>query len=544
MARDIASVAEKDSQQWSDPGPQAPTPQLEPPTAMAEHLAADPPKPDHATFDSSKTLTIVSEIALENEPAPKALEPLRPNATVETQDPGTFTPAAGQAPEAAAAARTPGEKAPEDCEPDPERATVETQTPEPKRAASSANEHGEAVTPPPFGGHPLPEPHGRHPTDLSEPADLPVDIPSDASIPHDVVATAPLPPAQEPPPRPAITLIPDASVASAEPTAFPIDATSTAEVPPANAEPGATTVVPALAPEQSQHTDNKKEKSHTAPAARVKQPTAPETRWQRTIPILRKTARYALIGAASYLALVLALIPAYRVVNPPFSTLMAIRFLSGTSIDRTWTPLSQISPNLVRAVVVAEDDRFCTHAGVDVAAMSDAIENGGRGASTLSMQVTKNLFLWPTRSYIRKVIEIPLTLITELVWPKWRILELYLNVAEWGPGIFGAEAAARHHFNKSAARLSPSEAALLAASLPNPFIRDAGDPGPRTAGKARVIQSRVRAYGDVASCVTGLYAAAAPEPARAFKTIRKRPTPPRRKREQEGIPTFETQVFP
>lgn len=544
MARDIASVAEKDSQQWSDPGPQAPPPQLEPTTAMAEHLAANPPKPDHATVDSGETLATVSEVALENEAAPDALEPLKRESTVGSQDPGNSIPTAGHAHADAAAGSPPCEKAPEGREPDPERATVETQAPEPTRAASSTDQPGETVTPPPLGNHPLPDPHGRHPADLSEPAHLPADLPAGADIPRDVVAAAPLPPAQEPPPRPAITLIPDASVASAEPTALPIDATSTAEVPPAVAAPGATTVVPALAPEQRQDTENTNEFSDTTPAAGVTQTAAPETRWQRTKPVLRRTARYSLIGAASYLALVLALIPAYRVVNPPFSTLMAIRFLSGTSIDRTWVPLEQISPNLVRAVVVAEDDRFCTHAGVDVAAMSDAIENGGRGASTLSMQVTKNLFLWPTRSYVRKVIEIPLTLITELVWPKWRILELYLNVAEWGPGIFGAEAAARHHFNKSAARLSPSEAALLAASLPNPFIRDAGDPGPRTAGKARVIQSRVRAYGDVASCVTGLYAAAAPEPARAFKTIRKRPTPPRRKREQEGIPPFETQVYP
>jgi monofunctional biosynthetic peptidoglycan transglycosylase len=140
--------------------------------------------------------------------------------------------------------------------------------------------------------------------------------------------------------------------------------------------------------------------------------------------------------------------------------------------------------------------------------MREAIENASdgipRGASTISMQVTKNVFLWPSKSYLRKLIEIPITLVVELIWPKWRTLEIYLNVAEWGPGIFGAEAAARHHFNKPAGKLNQREAALLAASLPNPFIRDAGDPGPRTTRKAGIIQARMRASGPaIADCVLG-----------------------------------------
>jgi monofunctional biosynthetic peptidoglycan transglycosylase len=163
----------------------------------------------------------------------------------------------------------------------------------------------------------------------------------------------------------------------------------------------------------------------------------------------------------------------------------------------------------VRAVVVSEDGRFCDHWGIDLAAIKEAIErsSGGtlRGASTISMQVTKNLFLWPQKSYLRKVIELPLTLLIELVWPKWRILEIYLNVAEWGPGIYGAEAAARHHFRKPASRLGEGEAALLAASLPNPALRDAGDPGPRTERKARTIQARMRISGAIAACVTNRF---------------------------------------
>jgi monofunctional biosynthetic peptidoglycan transglycosylase len=232
---------------------------------------------------------------------------------------------------------------------------------------------------------------------------------------------------------------------------------------------------------------------------------AVEGRMRDASRLLATAARYAVYGAGGYLALVLFLILAYRVVDPPGSALMLFRWLSGTAIESTWVPLERMSPHLLRAVVVAEDGRFCEHWGIDLEAMEDAIEQAGdgipRGASTISMQVIKNLFLWPSKSYVRKVIELPLTIVMEIVWPKSRILEIYLNVAEWGPGVFGAEAAARHHFAKSASRLAEHEAALLAASLPNPIRRDAGDPGPRTARKARVILARMHAAGPVASCV-------------------------------------------
>lgn len=215
--------------------------------------------------------------------------------------------------------------------------------------------------------------------------------------------------------------------------------------------------------------------------------------------------RYAAYAAGGYMALVVVLILLFRFVDPPGSMLMLTKLLTGNSVTRSWVPLDSISPNLVRAVIVSEDGRFCEHSGVDTVAIRDAIEraSGGipRGASTISMQLTKNLFLWNAKSYIRKIIEVPLTLLMELVWPKWRILEIYLNVAEWGPGVFGAEAAARHHFNKPASRLNEREAALLAAVLPNPVVRDAGSPNTLTSRKARVVQSRVKAYGAIASCV-------------------------------------------
>ncbi len=215
--------------------------------------------------------------------------------------------------------------------------------------------------------------------------------------------------------------------------------------------------------------------------------------------------RYAGYVLAGYLALIVMLVFVYRFVNPPASTLMVWRWVGGAPINQTWVPIERISPNLVRSVIVAEDARFCQHWGIDLGAMKEAIENARdglpRGASTISMQVVKNVFLWPSRSFLRKVIEIPVTLLMELVWPKHRVLEVYLNVAEWAPGVYGAEAAARHHFKRPASRLSARQAALLAAALPNPFRRDAGDPGPRTYRKARVVQARARASKYAAQCV-------------------------------------------
>ncbi len=237
-------------------------------------------------------------------------------------------------------------------------------------------------------------------------------------------------------------------------------------------------------------------------------PAEPQSRAPDLPPVQHwgiRAATFAAKAAAAYAALVIALLAVFRFVDPPGSALMALRWIGGTSIEQTWVPIATVSPQLVRAVVVSEDWTFCSHNGIDLDAMRTAIEKakGGipRGASTISMQVAKNMFLWPSKSYVRKAIEVPLTLAMELAWPKRRILEVYLNVAEWGPGIFGAEAASQHHFQKSAASLTAREAAQLAASLPNPFRRDAGDPGPQTARKASVIQARMRIAGPAANCV-------------------------------------------
>jgi monofunctional biosynthetic peptidoglycan transglycosylase len=208
---------------------------------------------------------------------------------------------------------------------------------------------------------------------------------------------------------------------------------------------------------------------------------------------------------AAYLAAVLVLVGVYRFVDPPMSLLMLSQGLAGTKITQRWVPLAGISPNLMRAVVVSEDGRFCVHRGVDLGEMKAAIERARdgipRGASTLTMQVAKNLFLSPFNAYLRKVVEIPLAMVIEVAWPKWRIFEIYANIAEWGPGIFGAEAAARHHFRKPASKLSESEAALLAVSLPNPIDRDAGSPGPGIMRLAQRIQLRMRSMTRATACL-------------------------------------------
>jgi monofunctional biosynthetic peptidoglycan transglycosylase len=220
---------------------------------------------------------------------------------------------------------------------------------------------------------------------------------------------------------------------------------------------------------------------------------------------VRTGLRWGAIAFAAWFAAMLALIVVFRFVDPPGSTLIAWQALTGAKVERRWVPLSKISKNLQRAVIVSEDGRFCQHWGVDprevVAAIRRARGGIPRGASTITMQVAKNLFLWSSKSYLRKALELPLAMTIELVWPKSRILEVYLNIAEWGPGVFGAEAAARHHFKKSVSRLSRREAALLAVALPNPLVRVAGKPGPGTSRLARTIVVRMRLARGATACV-------------------------------------------
>ena len=199
------------------------------------------------------------------------------------------------------------------------------------------------------------------------------------------------------------------------------------------------------------------------------------------------------------------LVPLYRVINP-VSTLMAWRWATGGRVERSFVPLQRISPALPLTVIAAEDGRFCQHRGVDWEEIRDQIEDledirEARGVSTITQQTVKNLFLWPSRSLVRKALEFPLALWMDLVLPKWRVLEIYLNIAEWGPsGQFGAEAASRYAFNKSATALSPREAALLAAVLPNPRRRSAKNPGPGVRRLAGIYEARGAAQAQLSSC--------------------------------------------
>ena len=222
--------------------------------------------------------------------------------------------------------------------------------------------------------------------------------------------------------------------------------------------------------------------------------------FRRTLHHLRLALRATALAAAGLTVTVLALVLLYRWVNPPVSALMIGRSLAGTAIERTWMPLERISPHLMRAVILSEDGGFCRHGGVDWAAIEEAIESD-RGGSTVTMQVVKNLFLWPSRSYVRKAIEIGLAYLVEALWSKRRILEIYLNVAEWGDGVFGAEAAAQTHFGKRAARLTAEEAALLAVVLPNPIERTAGAPSLMTGRLASRLLTRMRTSRADLSCV-------------------------------------------
>src|SRR3954468_1752209 len=221
-------------------------------------------------------------------------------------------------------------------------------------------------------------------------------------------------------------------------------------------------------------------------------------------PVFR-FARAVVVMLLVVLLLPYLLAPLYRVIDPP-STLMLWRRVTGARVERTWAPLAAISPALPRAVLAAEDARFCTHRGVDTVELRNAIEDADelsemRGGSTITQQTAKNLFLWQGRSVVRKALEFPLALWLDFVLGKRRVMEIYLNIAEWGPnGEFGAEAGARHAFGKSARDLTSREAALLASVLPNPLRRSAARPGPGVRRLAGIYEARAARSGS-AECL-------------------------------------------
>jgi monofunctional biosynthetic peptidoglycan transglycosylase len=183
----------------------------------------------------------------------------------------------------------------------------------------------------------------------------------------------------------------------------------------------------------------------------------------------------------------------YRITPPPITILMVERMIQGRGLDKSWRPLSQISPSLAQAVIGAEDARFCEHHGFDFKAMEAAAAHNARhpgkirGGSTISQQTAKNVFLWPGRSYVRKAAEAYFTVLIEALWGKRHILETYLNVVEWGPGVYGAQAASQSYFGHDADQLTPEEAARLAAILPDPLKWKAVHPGRYVARRTRHI---------------------------------------------------------
>jgi monofunctional biosynthetic peptidoglycan transglycosylase len=234
-----------------------------------------------------------------------------------------------------------------------------------------------------------------------------------------------------------------------------------------------------------------------APAAKAK---------RSPMPSLRRIAVGGAIVIAALILIPYVIAPFYRIIDP-VSTPMLWRWAIGARVERVWLPLDRISPALPLAVIGAEDGTFCHNRGIDLGAMREALEQYDdtgreRGASTITQQTAKNLFFWQGRSIIRKALEIPLAVWLNLVLPKRRVLEIYLNIAQWGPnGEFGAEAGARYAFGKSARNLNAHEAAELAAILPSPGRRSARDPSALVRQLSSLYERRAEAFPRLDACI-------------------------------------------
>jgi len=237
----------------------------------------------------------------------------------------------------------------------------------------------------------------------------------------------------------------------------------------------------------------------------AKKSTAKKTRGKKKPKFrpFRWLLRWSFWGLGVGLALTVALIVLWSVVNPPTNIYMSSESRRLGGIDHYWVSMEDIAPVMGRSVVAAEDSNFCLHWGFDVEAIRKVIEEGGaRGASTLTQQVVKNVFLWHGRSWFRKALEAGLTPLVEAIWTKRRILEVYLNVAEFDEGVFGIEAASRHYFGVGPEALSANQAARLAAILPSPKKRSASRPSSFVQSRAASIRggaATIRADGR-ASC--------------------------------------------
>ncbi|MGP1393918.1 MAG: monofunctional biosynthetic peptidoglycan transglycosylase [Inquilinaceae bacterium] len=220
----------------------------------------------------------------------------------------------------------------------------------------------------------------------------------------------------------------------------------------------------------------------------------------------RRLTRWFLRLFAAVLIIPVVVIAIYRIVPPPGTPLMVIRVIQGEGWYRDWTSLDNIGPAVPRAVAAAEDNLFCTHNGFDWGALRQAIDEYRdgrplRGASTISMQTARNTLLWTGGGFVRKAGEAYVTLLIELLWDKRRIMEVYLNIAEWGPGIYGAEAAAQTYFGRPASALSAQEAALMASVLPNPRVWSPARPTDHLRARARAIARGVTNLGPLLDCL-------------------------------------------
>jgi monofunctional glycosyltransferase len=221
--------------------------------------------------------------------------------------------------------------------------------------------------------------------------------------------------------------------------------------------------------------------------------------------LLRLLALGVVWAALALFALFIVLVGLYTFVRP-VSTLMLARTVEGKGYQRIYAPLKTIAPIALASVVASEDASFCDNDGVDWGSLREVLSRAGkhgprRGASTITMQTAKNLFLWPGRSTIRKGIEIGMALVMGEAWSKPRTLEIYLNIAEWGDGTYGIEAAAQRYFHKTARELNPREAALLATALPNPILRNPARPSPLQRRLAGALEAKARENSDLLKCL-------------------------------------------
>lgn len=219
---------------------------------------------------------------------------------------------------------------------------------------------------------------------------------------------------------------------------------------------------------------------------------------------LRRVVLTVLVLGLTPVVLTLLYVPSFV---HPISTLMLKDLATFQGYDRQWVAIDDVAPVLAHSVIMSEDGQFCAHRGIDLAEMKLVLDDalageGARGASTITMQTAKNLFLWHRPlGTVRKVVELPLAVYVDGIMSKRRIMEIYLNIAEWGPGIYGIEAAAQHHFGRSAKNLTRRQAALLAVTLPNPIERNPAKPSAGLRRLASVIERRASKAGGYVGCL-------------------------------------------